>query len=62
VTSDQSRLKQLMAQQMVLESHREGYWDGLADDVCENVPIEEQEELPMSAEELVRLTKSIFTF
>jgi hypothetical protein len=51
-----------MAEQMVLESHREGYWYGPADDVCEIVPIEEQEELPMSVQELVRLTKSLFTF
>lgn len=62
VTSDQSRLSQLMAEQMVLESRSESYWTEPDDEVCENMPIEEQEEVPISVEEIVRLAKSLFTF
>jgi len=62
VTSDQARLSQLMAEQMVVESRSESYWTELGDEVSENVPIEEQEELSISVEEICRLAKSLFTF
>jgi len=62
VTSDQSRLSQLMVEQMALELQRESYWTEPDDEMCENVPIKEQDELPISVEEIVRLAKSSFTF